>query len=83
MDGKFENQRIDTPENKKKIHQGLPEGVSGESTITVYRASNEDIKVGDQVTTDETNANRYQTQREGSKVFSKKVKVGDLVLLTA
>lgn len=79
LDGKLENQRIDTPENIKKYTRGLPEGVSGESTITVYRASNEDIKVGDQVTTDETNANRYQTQREGSKVFSKKVKVGDLV----
>jgi len=57
----------------------VPEDATPETLITVYRAGTEDIKVGDHITLDKSNAERYVKQREGAQLYETQVPISELV----
>lgn len=84
LSGKREDQRLDVQNNvdivKNYNSDIIPKDATPETTVTVSRASTEDIKPGDHVVFGETGAEKYLSSRSGSQVFTKTVPLKDLVL---
>lgn len=82
--GEQEAQRLDNEDQlaiaKSYTANGLSEDATANTLVTVYRAGTDtETKDGDFVTLDRANAERYVTQREGSKVMTAQVPLRDLV----
>lgn len=65
---------------KRYESNNLPADATPDTLVTIYRAGTDTAtKVGDHVTLDRTNAERYLGEREGSRIMTAKVPLRDLV----
>lgn len=79
LKGKKEEMRLDKQPILKSLEDVVGKDVTPETKITVYRAGTDKIKIGEQVTTDKANAEKYQKLRKDSKVFQSEIVLKDLV----
>lgn len=81
MSGQREGDRIDNEKmlNRVRYIEGVPSDATADTEVTIYRAAKREIKVGDHITVDKKNADRYVGDRKDSKVYEMKVKLKDLV----
>lgn len=83
LSGKREDLRLSNENvlQQSKDYGAIPKEATPDTLIEVQRATAEDgvIRPGDQITTSTANAEKYQSQREGSKIIKETVPVKDLV----
>lgn len=81
FEGKKETSRLSDPKalERAKMSGVVEESATPETTVTVYRAADKPIGVGDQVTLSKRNAEKYIEQRTGAQMQEVQVPLQDLV----
>lgn len=81
FEGKKETARLSEPKalEQAKLSGVIDEKATPDTTVTMYRASDKPIEIGDQVTMSKRNAEKYIEQRPGAQLQEIQVPLKDLV----
>lgn len=79
--GEREMDRIDNEKmiNRVRALSIVPDNVTPDTEVTIYRAASSDIGIGDHVTLDKKNAEKYITERKDAKLYELKTPLKNLV----
>lgn len=80
IDGKLESRRLNTQENISQVNIPGLDNPTPESTVKVYRAGTGNLKAGDFVTTRLDVADKYVSDRKGTKLYQNDVALNDLLI---